>query len=257
MCLILFSYKKHPRYPLIVAANRDEFYDRPTDPLDFWNEHPDILAGRDKQGQGTWIGVNRQGRFAGVTNFRSPSSIKTRAPSRGQLVSDYLQSDINPFEYLEIVSQKGMRYNGFNLLTGDSNAMYYYSNMGRGIEMITPGVYGLSNAFLNTPWPKVESAMRAFSENTDSTEISIESCFDLLFDKTMPPDDLLPETGVGLIWERLLAPVFIESRTYGTRSSAVILMETSGTIHFWERTYMADKTCAEIHETRSFVCTND
>lgn len=238
MCLILFSYRKHPRYPLILAANRDEFYDRPTHPLEFWEDKPHILAGRDNLSGGTWLGLSRQGRFAGVTNFRSPAELKSDAPSRGLLVSGFLDSGLPPKEYLTSIQGQGDHYNGFNLLAGDGSGLWYYSNMGQTVLELKPGVYGLSNAFLNTPWPKVDKGLRVFKDCIDNDkDIVINDLFHLLSDSLLPPDEVLPDTGVGLAWERLLAPLFIKSKTYGTRSSAVIVIDSSGHMTFSERTY--------------------
>lgn len=242
MCLILFSYKTHPRYSLILAANRDEFYARPTHSLDFWKDNPEILAGRDKLSGGTWLGVTRSGRFAAVTNFRSHSMVKADAPSRGLLVSDFLKGNQSPSDYLEEVRVKGTMYNGFNLLAGDTGSLCYYSNRSREVTTLKPGIYGLSNAFLNTPWPKVEKGVNAFQACVESKrrKFLVSDLFDLLRDRTMPPDHALPNTGVGLAWERLLAPLFISSQDYGTRSSAVLLIENDGNITFSEQTYIPE-----------------
>lgn len=253
MCLILFSYKKHPRYPLILAANRDEFYNRPTYCLDYWEDKPDILAGRDGLSGGTWLGVSRQGRFAGVTNFRDPSTLTTDAPSRGLLVSGFLDGEQRPGNFIESIQVKGSSYNGFNLIVGDTNELWYYSNMGHAGVKLDPGIYGLSNAFLNTPWPKVEQGIQSFTGCVNvKGEISVNDLFDMLTDSTLPPDHDLPDTGVGLTWERLLAPMFIDSATYGTRSSAVILADTSGNITFSERSWAKDSSGVHPLEPRTF-----
>ncbi|MBU1172667.1 MAG: NRDE family protein [Proteobacteria bacterium] len=253
MCLILFSYMNHPDYRLIIAANRDEFYNRPTQPLDFWTDLPDILGGRDGQSLGTWLGINRNGKFAAITNFRAPSMVKAQAPSRGLLVSDYLQGDTGPLDYLETIRKKGLNYNGFNLLAGDSHGLYYYSNMGQHVTSIKSGTYGLSNAFLGTPWPKVEKGKREFAKIVSSgRDIPTEPLFDLLKDSRCPRDEDLPETGVGIEWERLLAPMFINSETYGTRSSALVLVDSFNRVTFMERTYLKKRSGDIDHETRTF-----
>ena len=238
MCLILFSYKNHPRYRLILASNRDEFYDRPTRSLDFWPENPDILAGRDERKLGTWLGVNRNGRFAALTNFRNLSAIKHDGPSRGLLVSDYLLSDRPPRDCLEELKEHAGTYSGFNLLIGDHRGFLYFSNMDNVIHDVSPGVHGLSNAWLDTPWPKVEQGKRALGSVLDGTgEILPDDLFGLLTDDSRPDDQDLPDTGVGLEWERTLSPLFITSPTYGTRSSAVLLVDHDGRMVFAERTH--------------------
>jgi uncharacterized protein with NRDE domain len=245
MCLILFSYKNHPRYRLILASNRDEFYDRPTRPLDFWPENPDVLAGRDERKLGTWLGVNRNGRFAALTNFRDLSAIRHDGPSRGGLVSDYLFSDKPPRDYLEGMIKKAGSYSGFNLLVGDSRELLYFSNMDNAIYDVSPGVHGLSNAWLDTPWPKVERGKRALRSAIDGTgEVLPDALFNLLTDDSRPDDQDLPDTGVGLEWERILSPLFITSPSYGTRSSAVLLVDHDGRMVFAERPHGSENNSA-------------
>ena len=246
MCLILFSYKNHPRYRLVLAANRDEFYERPTRPLGFWPENPGILAGRDEQSQGTWLGFNRSGRFAALTNFRNLAVLKKNGPTRGNLVRDFLESDLGPGQYLEAVKQKASEYSGFNLLVGDTDDLLYFSNMDSAIQTVGPGFHGLSNAFLDTPWPKVKRGKRALVALVqDRQSLDAEDFFDLLADRRRPEDHELPDTGVGLELERVLSPIFIESPGYGTRSSAVILVDRDGGVRFEERTHDpgADPSC--------------
>lgn len=242
MCLILFSYMNHSRYKLIMASNRDEFYERPTRQLSFWPENPDILAGRDERNLGTWLGTSRNGKIAAITNFRNLQAIKSDGPSRGLLVSDYLQGHSYPRDYLETIKPNAKSYSGFNLLLGDQNGLFYYSNMGESVQEVESGIHGLSNAFLDTPWPKVERGKRFLADAIGrNDEVSADDLFQLLSDTQHPPDHQLPGTGIGLEWERLLSPLFIKSPTYGTRSSAVILMDYDGRITFIERTYGAEK----------------
>jgi uncharacterized protein with NRDE domain len=155
MCLILIAHGAHPEFPLVIAANRDEYYERPTAGAAFWHDHPHILAGRDLECMGTWLGVTRGGRFAALTNFRDPRERKTDAPSRGRLVSDFLVTDNNPREYLKDVSRQAQRYNGFNLLVGDLDGVFYLSSREARVQELSPGIHGLSNHLLDTPWPKV------------------------------------------------------------------------------------------------------
>lgn len=238
MCIILFSYCRHPDYRLILAANRDEFYDRPTRALSYWGEEPNILAGRDVKGAGTWLGITRTGRFAAITNFREPASRSASAPSRGLLVSRYLSTQKSPACYLKDVDAIKDRYNGFNLLIGDRSSFYYYSNRNPGIHLLTPGIYGLSNYLLDTPWPKIRKGKKRFRSVVEHNgEISIPSLFEMFQDGVCPPDDQLPDTGVGLLWERMLSPMFISGKRYGTRSSSILIVKHSGEIRFVESTF--------------------
>lgn len=238
MCLILFAYRIHPEFKLILAANRDEFYDRPSLPLGFWQDHPQILAGRDERGGGTWLGVTRNGRFTAITNYRDPASLQANAPSRGKLLTDYLVSDASPEAYLNGIRHNAAPYNGFNLLTGDTNHLFYYSNREGSVRRIEPGLYGLSNHLLNTAWPKVTRGKNALKKLiSEKNGVTPERIFQLLFDRTKPPAAQLPDTGVGLRKEKMLSPMFIASKGYGTRSSSVLLMAHSGRISFAERSY--------------------
>ncbi|MFO7570442.1 MAG: NRDE family protein [Smithellaceae bacterium] len=237
MCLILFAYNVHPAYRLILAANRDEFYDRPSAPADFWTKHPQVLAGIDLKEKGTWLGVTRAGKFAAITNYRDPAAWKDCAPSRGKLVSDYLTGSAGAEKYLKKVSGRADRYNGFNLLMGDAKDLLVYSNRGE-TQSIRPGVYGLSNRLLDTPWPKVrrgKAMMReALTRKGDALE---EALLSMLADRHVPPDSQLPQTGVNLAWERILSPMFIESPVYGTRASTILLIAKNGRIKLVENAY--------------------
>lgn len=242
MCLILFSYNLHSDYRLILAANRDEFYARKTASLSFWKHHPGILAGRDLESGGTWLGISKSGRFAAITNYRDPSSIKQNAPSRGLLVQNYLCGNTPPAQYMESVMEAGGDYNGFNLLAGDGQNMYWYSNRNGDSKDLESGVYGLSNHLINTPWPKVRKGKNALESVTgNGGKIYEEDLFRILSDSTRPDDSQLPETGMGLEWERILSPLFISSEIYGTRSSAVLLIDRQGNVTFTEKTYIAEK----------------
>ncbi|MEW6334494.1 MAG: NRDE family protein [Thermodesulfobacteriota bacterium] len=237
MCLILFAWQHHPDYPLILAANRDEFYERPTAPAAFWQDARGLLAGRDLRAGGTWLGVTRGGRFAALTNYRDPAALKEVAPSRGELVSGYLHGRRTPEAYLRRLRPEAARYNGFGLLAGNPDQLHYFSNRG-GSSAVSPGIHGMSNHLLDTPWPKVERGKQALEgllerERTPSTE----SLLALLADRSRPPDERLPATGVGLEWERVLSPLFIESPLYGTRSSTVLTIDRRGCVTFVERLF--------------------
>jgi uncharacterized protein with NRDE domain len=250
MCLILFSYKLHPDYRMILAANRDEFYDRPTASLDYWSDHPDVLAGRDLKGKGTWLGVTRSARLAAITNYREPAVHMENAPSRGILIRDFLTGNSSPERYLNSVSKKSKAYNGFNMIAGDPSAFYYYSNRDAGVRQLQPGLYGISNHLIDTAWPKIQRGKDLLQGQLNGREkIDIEKIWEILADRWLPADNTLPDTGVGLEWERILAPLFISSPDYGTRSSSIVLMEYSGRITFMERTHLNPANPAESGET--------
>jgi uncharacterized protein with NRDE domain len=237
MCLILLAVRKHPRYKLILVANRDEYYDRPSEPPRFWEDSPDLLAGRDLIAGGTWQGITRKGRIAAVTNYRDPSNMKQNATSRGRLVKEFLLSHDDPSVYLEQIRKAKDQYNGFNLIVGNREDLYWYSNRKDEVRALESGVYGVSNRFLDTPWPKIIRAKASFQEALRKNNLSPSALFRLLQDRMIAPDDLLPETGVGLEWERILSPIFIASPTYGTRSSTLVLLDTEDRVTFMDRTF--------------------
>ncbi|MHC4829094.1 MAG: NRDE family protein [Planctomycetota bacterium] len=234
MCLILFSWQTHPEYPLVVLANRDEFYDRPAAHADWWEDAPSIWAGRDLEAGGTWMGVTREGRFAALTNYREPGKTKPDAPSRGELVADFLRSEASPEAHLPALRASGAACNGFNLLFGVGERLGYHSNRGAESVGLSPGIYGLSNHLLDTPWPKVRRGKEGLADvlrAADGPEGILENAFALLSDASVAPDVELPDTGVGLELERLLSPMHIESSLYGTRASTVLIRNRAG--RFW------------------------
>jgi uncharacterized protein with NRDE domain len=237
MCLIFLSLHNHPNYKLIVAANRDEFYNRKTAPAHYWKNHPTLLGGRDLEASGTWMGMTTSGRISMLTNYRNPQNINPNAPSRGQLVSDYLIGDISGDEYLKKISVHGKEYNGFNLINGSVDELYYYSNYAEGIQQIKPGLYGLSNHLLDTNWPKVERGKEKLNPILAQSKINPEELFDFLYDDQRAPDTNLPNTGLSLERERALSPMFIKTDNYGSRCSTVILVDQSNRVQFVERVY--------------------
>ncbi len=238
MCLILFAWRCHPRYPLILAANRDEYFARPTAAMATWPDWPGIVAGRDLQAGGTWFGLARDGRFAAVTNYRDPHSFSAGALSRGRLVVDYLLSGVDPWRFCSLHQQEWPRYNGFNLLLGTADGLVYASNRLARPEQVEPGVHGLSNGLLDSPWPKVARGRELLRQLLEgSPEIDCERLFSLLEDRWQPPAVDLPDTGVGPEWERLLATICISGDTYGTRSAMVLTVEDSGRMTCIERSF--------------------
>lgn len=240
MCFIIFAVNAHADYPLIVVANRDEYLNRETRAAAFWDDHPDVLAGRDLKAGGTWLGITRHGRFAALTNYRDASDTDASRPSRGALVSDFLVNAERPpaANYIQDVHHGDADYNGYNLVAGAGSALVHYSNQTGKMELLTPGIHVLSNALLNTPWPK---AKRGRAELKDILAkpgpVDDETLFDLLADRQPAVDDNLPDTGVGLEAERALSPIFIRHGSYGTRCSTIIRIQTDGLISFSERSF--------------------
>jgi uncharacterized protein with NRDE domain len=253
MCLILLAWHAHPDYPLVVAANRDEFFARPSAPAAFWEKSPQVLAGRDLEAGGTWLGVSRNGRFAALTNYREGGRQETQAhqkpPSRGALVADFLTGNTGPEAYLAELATHGADYNGFNLFIGDQQRLGYYANRGACTpRWLTPGIYGLSNHLLDTPWPKLASAKAAFA-NALAELPTQEPFFDLLADREIVADPHLPETGVPLDWERILSAVFVSSPSYGTRASTLLTMHRDGEVTMTERSFGEGAApLREVHE---------
>ena len=244
MCLIAFAWCHHSRYPLVVAANRDEFHQRPTAPAAFWPECPEILAGRDLLGRGTWLGMSSRGRFAALTNLRSGHEARHAAPSRGRaapsrglLVSAYLSGTQSPAGYLEEVARRAHRYNGFCLIVGDGVEMGYYCVRDPAPSLLAPGIYGLSNARLDEPWPKVEGLKSGLAEVLSRPRWRSADLMALLGDRSPAPDEDLPDTGVGLEQERIYSSAFVAGAHYGTRSSTVLTVDTAGGVDFTEQSY--------------------
>jgi uncharacterized protein with NRDE domain len=239
MCLILFANDCHPKYKLVVASNRDEFYNRPTMPAQFWSDNPNILAGKDLHQGGTWFGITTMGRFGALTNYRDPSNYNPHAPSRGYLVQNYLNSNISPQSYIENLDKEKAEYNGFNFLAGNYEIIYYYSNQEKLIRKVEKGIHGLSNSLLDVPWPKVTKGTKALADCLQYEDINVEDLFSIMADKEMPDDQYLPQTGVGLEMERMLAPTYVVSDNYGTKSTSVILVDRNNNVQLWERSYTA------------------
>ena len=238
MCILFIAKKQRKDYPLIISANRDEFYDRPTQSSHIWCSHPPIFAGKDLKAGGTWMGVTRGGRIAALTNIRKPDSDSNSARSRGELVVDYLLSQHSDSDYQQQLTQQSGQYNGFNLLYGNWKNLKVFNNHAQQHESLTDGVHGLSNATLNAPWPKVSRGVGALSEYcSGSSTLTEDALFSLLRDATQAPDEMLPDTGIDKAWEKTLSPIFIQSPDYGTRSSTLLLVRRDGSASWFERTF--------------------
>ncbi|MFS0688798.1 NRDE family protein [Sporosarcina sp. 179-K 8C2 HS] len=250
MCLINFHFQDHPNYRLIVAANRDEFYERPTAPAHFWEDKPYLLAGRDLLQRGTWLGVTKNGRFAALTNYRDASEQTKDVRSRGEIVTGFLDSNVTAAEFLKLLQQKRAEYAGFNVIVGTADELLYYSNIENEVKKVSPGTHGLSNHFLDTRWPKVVKGKKGIRKLVEQNRIiKPEELFDVLQDAEPFPDEQLPNTGVGEQWERVLSSLFIKSDRYGTRSATVLLIDHENNITFVERTYQN----GEFIEDRTFT----
>jgi uncharacterized protein with NRDE domain len=266
MCLMVFAWRSHPDYPLILAANRDEFYLRRTRPAAWWGHAVSVLAGHDEEAGGTWLGITRRGRFAALTNVRAPSERNPHAPSRGTLVLSALQTPDSSATWLESNAARMSAYNGFNLLLGDVGPVgnidgaaeprldYFTNRGGVPARSLAPGVYGLSNAALDTPWPKVTRAVTRFACSIAS-RVDLELLMRLLENRELARDIELPSTGVPYEWERALSSIQIRANGYGTRASTVITVRNDGLTTFFERTY--DTTDPQRFSDRHFEFTID
>jgi len=233
MCLIVVGWRVHPEFPLIVAANRDEFYARPTAIADYWPESPDVIGGRDLEAGGTWLGITRSGRFAAVTNVREPGATKG-LHSRGKLTQAFLTGCQSAAEYVTQLNVDD--YSGFNLLVGDPQSLWYCSNRSALPQELGPGIHGLSNHLLDSPWPKLLTARQGFAQAIAKLP-DRAALFAVLADDEIVPDGELPNTGVPLEWERLLSAIFVRSSEYGTRASTVLSLSHDGRIAFEERSF--------------------
>lgn len=242
MCLIVFAWRVVPGAPLIAAANRDEFYDRPAAAAGAWPENPKVYAGRDLKGGGSWMGITQEGpngpKFAALTNIRGPRERRTDAPSRGALVADYLSGDLGAEEYIAKIAKNSDAYNGFNLVLGDRERLFWFSNRGaeddRNGKELAPGIYGISNSLLDAPWPKVVRTKAQFASLLCQGAPE-DAYFEMLADTTRAPDLRLPDTGIELDLERVLSAVCIETAGYGTRTSTVVKLYADAPAELHER----------------------
>ncbi len=237
MCLIFLSINNHPNYKLIFAGNRDEFYNRKTAKAQYWEDYEHIVGGRDLEAGGTWLAMTKDGKIGMVTNYRDPQNMDPAAPSRGQLVTDFLISDKPADRYLQNVVNNGKRYNGYNLIVGHADELWYHSNYKKGFEKLSSGFFGLSNHLLDTPWPKVLRGKEKMKPVLSLATIDPEMLFEVLYDDKIAVDELLPSTGLSLERERALSSMFIKSEGYGSRCSTVILIDQEDRAIFAERVY--------------------
>jgi uncharacterized protein with NRDE domain len=251
MCLIVVAHRALPGLELVVAANRDEFFDRPALPAAFWPDRPDLLAGRDLRAGGTWLGVTREGRFASITNYRNPRDRKTDAPSRGALVGDFLSQRARPEDYLRAIEPDARKYNGFSLLSAAKGELWFFSNYDTRAFCVPPGIHGLSNHLLNEPWPKVTRS-KAWLARLIHRPFRVEDYFELLADETIAADHELPDTGIGQERELKASAIRIRDPVYGTRCSTVLRIQEDGETRFYERSFAPD---GSVTGTVSFAFT--
>jgi len=248
MCLILLAWQSHPRYPLVVAANRDEFHQRPSAPAHFWEDAPDLLAGRDLQAGGTWLGVSRSGRFAAITNYREPAAPELPLEhSRGHLVRDYLAAAEEPLAHARELVSRGSSYRGFNVLLGAPGSLVYASNRRNRPGPVEAGIHGLSNHLLDTDWPKVHSGRNRLDRLLQDERLEAEALFELLTDRTLAPGEIPEDLETSLAPEQLMKHYFIVSPVYGTRCSTVVLVDRNGRVQFHERQFDPEGQATATH----------
>lgn len=235
MCLVVIAWQVHPDYPLVVAANRDEFHERPAEAMHWWRDAPDVLAGRDLQAGGTWLAISRSGRYAGVTNVREAGTPRADARSRGELVSRYVAGSDSALQFAEAVDDDA--YRGFNMFAGDGSELLYMSNRGSPPRLLAPGIYGISNALLDTPWPKLLRTRERVAEVIRSGIVAPEALLDLMTDRTPAPDNELPGGTADIDLARAASAPFIVHPLYGTRCSTALIRESGGATIVAERRY--------------------
>lgn len=241
MCLIAFAWRQAGQR-LLLLGNRDEFHARPTRPASFWNAegHSEILAGKDLEAGGTWLGVTLDGRFAALTNIRAPGALPA-ARSRGELVAGFLASCETPEAYLARLASHSAEYAGFNLLVGDRQQLWYLNSQQGLPRELAPGYYGLSNAALDTPWPKLATLRSRLQQ---ASTRPADELISLLGDARQYPDEQLPSTGVTQEWERALSAAFIVGDVYGTRASSVLRITDDDHVEFSERSFGPSAVCS-------------
>lgn len=248
MCLLVWNWQPASATPLVLLSNRDEFYGRPALPVHWWDADgtgPAVLAGKDLQAGGTWLGVSRSGRLAALTNYRTPVPARTDTPSRGALVADFLQGEMDAAEYLHALRHTAPDYNPFNLLVYDGQELMGLESRGAKVIAMKPGMGGVSNADFQTPWPKLIRLKSSFQDTLQRSDTAPENHFPLLHDSALAPDSLLPDTGVPLELERALSAIFIATPGYGTRACSSVQVHQSHVI-FTEESFGPAGLLAQI-----------
>lgn len=247
MCLLAFNWNNHPEYKLIMVANRDEFFERPTQSLHQWEES--FYAGKDLRAGGTWLGIHPNGRFAAITNYRDMRNMKKYDKSRGDLVKNFLSGNQSPEDFLKEIDQEKELYEGFNLLLAEGEEMFYYSNKDPKIQLLQYGLYGLSNALLDTPWTKLKVAKNKLSKKIAEQDLEVETLREAVLSREIDPDELLPDTGATLEQERLVSAQFINvGNYYGTINTTVVLWKHNGEVLMNEQRHFQVENRSEENE---------
>lgn len=252
MCICLIAKDFHPDYPIIILSNRDEFFHRPTLTAHFWEDNEKILAGRDLKDNGTWLGVTKTGKMGILTNYRAPHLNDPTKNSRGALITDFLKNDIEINDYLKLLKETKTIYNGYNLIFGKFTDLYYYNNIFDIWSKLDNKINVVSNGILNDKWPKCIRLKELFLKNISHKKIQVDHLFKILTDTKTFPDHELPDTGVGIVKERFLSPIFILGNDYGTRTSTIVLFNNRGWLQFIERTYKQGTKEVDIEKNFSF-----
>ncbi len=246
MCLIVFAYKQHPEYNLILVANRDEQYERPTQSLHIWDSPTGIIAGRDSLQNGTWLGIAQNGHFSAITNHRNGLHSSSTNRSRGLLTTEFLNSSISAQHYALQISQTTVPYSGFNLIVADSSGLYHASNVTEEHQRLESGIYGLSNALLDTDWPKTRQQKQRLKYALQEQHPHPQSLIDMMADPQRYPDEILPDTHVGIEIERALSSSFIQLKSYGTRATTLLMQDYNGKTLIIEQNYTATGIAEQI-----------
>lgn len=244
MCILFFAIKQHPKYPVIICANRDEFHQRPTNSMHWWpdsKQYPNILAGKDMQAGGTWLGINKSGRFSALTNFRQPESQDDTKKSRGELVLQALTS--NDKQTAEQLKKSTLDYNGYNLVFGQLNNLSCFDNISQKLQPLSSGFHALCNGALDDIWPKMALGQHQLTEAITSTSFDVSRLFSIMNNNEQANIQHLPNTGLPLDWEKLLSSIFIVSPEYGTRTTNIILQDNDGNITVYDRSYNEKGQC--------------
>lgn len=252
MCLLVFAWKTDPDHPLTFAGNRDERHARAALPAQLWKDAPAVLGGRDLEAGGTWLGITLTGRFAVVTNYREGLAPSKAPRSRGALASGFLTGDMPAAAYLDGIRRHKDEYGAFSLIVGNREELHYFSNQSDAGGPITPGIHGLSNHLLDTPWPKVTLSKTRFAALMEQSPPTSDALFKLLADRAPAAEDDLPDTGIGPELERRVSAPFVMNAVYGTRCSTAVRLDRDGGVYFAERRFTS---AGESIETRYFQST--
>ncbi len=246
MCILFIAINQHPQYPVIICANRDEFHQRPTQNMHFWSK-PNILAGKDMQAGGTWLGLNSQGDFSALTNFRRPQHVDATKRSRGDLVLSALQNDKQAMQ--QYLIQNSIQYNDFNLIFGSLNNLQAFDSVNKKFITLSSGFHSICNGALDDIWPKMSLGVTKLEELISANKLDVDALFTVMMNEEVADNKHLPETGLAVDMELLFSSIFIKSPNYGTRSTTIILQHKTGGIDVHDHSYNSDGI---VEEQNSF-----